>query len=104
MMRRCRTESEAIYYLRKQKSYEVDFVRVERMKVKQLIQVTYNFRSPSAKLYSREIGGLLKGSNDTGCDDLLLIMMDGDTSTIETEGKKIRTVTAAEWLTNEMDF
>lgn len=104
LMRRCRTESEAIYYLRKHKSYEVDFVRVERMKVKQLIQVTYNFRSPSAKLYSREIGGLLKGSNDTGCDDLLLIMMDGDAITIETEGKKIRTVTAAEWLTNETEF
>ncbi len=99
LMRRCKTETEAIYYLRKPKSYEVDFVKVERMKVKQLIQVTYDFKSPSAKLYSREIGGLLKGSAETGCDNLLLIMMTGDATTIEIEGKKIRTVTATEWLT-----
>lgn len=99
LMRRCKTETEAVYYLRKPKSYEVDFVKVERMKVKQLIQVTYDFKSPSAKLYSREIGGLLKGSADTGCDNLLLIMMTGDATTIEAEGKKIRTVTATEWLT-----
>ena len=98
LMRRCQTETEAVYYLRKPKSYEVDFMMVERMKVKQLIQVTYDFKSPSAKLYSREIGGLLKGSADTGCDNLLLIMMTGEATTIETEGKKIRTVTAAEWL------
>lgn len=98
LMRRCQTETEAIYYLRKPKSYEVDFVVVERMKIKQLIQVTYDFKSPSAKLYSREIGGLLKGSADTGCNDLLLIMMIGEPTIIETEGKKIRTVTAAEWL------
>lgn len=99
LMRRCQTETEAIYYLRKPKSYEVDFVKVERMKVKQLIQVTYDFKSPSAKLYSREIGGLLKGSADTGCNNLLLIMMIGDATTIEIEGKKIQTVTATEWLT-----
>lgn len=99
LMRRCQTETEAVYYLRKPKSYEVDFVKVEQMKVKQLIQVTYDFKSPSAKLYSREIGGLLKGSADTGCDNLLLVMMTGEPTTIETEGKKIRTVTAAEWLT-----
>ena len=98
LMRRCQTETEAVYYLRKPKSYEVDFMMVERMKVKQLIQVTYDFQSPSAKLYSREIGGLLKGSADTGCNNLLLIMMTGEATTIETEGKKIRTVTAAEWL------
>ena len=99
LMRRCQTETETVFYLRKPKSYEVDFVVVERMKIKQLIQVTYDFKSPSAKLYSREIGGLLKGSADTGCDNLLLIMMTGEPTTIETEGKKIRTVTAAEWLT-----
>lgn len=101
LMRRCQTETEAIYYLRKPKSYEVDFVVVERMKIKQLIQVTYDFKSPSAKLYSREIGGLLKGSADTGCDNLLLIMMTGDSTTIEAGGKRVRTVTAAEWLTEK---
>ena len=101
LMRRCQTETEAIYYLRKPKSYEVDFVVVERMKIKQLIQVTYDFKSPSAKLYSREIGGLLKGSADTGCDNLLLIMMTGDSTTIEAGGKRVRTVTAAEWLTGK---
>lgn len=104
LQRRCQTETEAIYYLRKPKSYEVDFVVVERMKIKQLIQVTYDFKSPSTKLYSREIGGLLKGSADTGCDNLLLIMMTGDATTINVDGKTIRTITAAEWLTeNEQD-
>lgn len=105
LMRRCQTETEAIYYLQRPKSYEVDFVKTDRMKVKQLIQVTYDFQSPSAKLYSREIGGLLKGSADTGCDNLLLVMMTGETTTIEAEGKKIRTITAAEWLAgNDLHF
>ena len=98
LMRRCKTETESIYYLRKPKSYEVDFVVVERMKVKQLIQVTYDFKSPSAKLYSREIGGLLKGSAETGCNNLLLIMMTGDATTISVDGKEIKAVTASEWL------
>lgn len=98
LIRRCHTETEAIYYLRKHKAYEVDFVKVQRSKIKQLIQVTYDFSNPSTKLYTREIGGLLKGAADTKCDDLLLIMMTGESKIIEADGKKIKTVTAAEWL------
>lgn len=103
LMRRCRTESESIYYLRKPKVYEVDFVKVERAKIKQLIQVTYDFSSPSTKQYSREVGGLLKGSAETGCDDLLLIVMIGNPTTIEIDGKEIKIVTATDWLLERKD-
>lgn len=98
LMRRCKTESESIYYLRKPKVYEVDFVKVERAKIKQLIQVAYDFSSPSTKQYSREVGGLLKGSVETGCDDLLLIVMIGNPTTIKIDGKEIKVVNATDWL------
>ena len=39
-------------------------------KVQELIQVTYDFSSPSVKLFNREVGGLTKASKITHCDNL----------------------------------
>ena len=91
-------ETQQLYYLRQHKSYEVDFAIVERNKVKQLIQVTYDFTQPKVKLYNREIGGLLKGSAATGCTDLTLIMMSGEEGDIEINGLTIHKVLAIRWL------
>ena len=98
--RRIHSEYQQVYYLRKENEFEVDFVVVERSHVKELIQVTYDFSNPSEKLFKREVEGLTRGSALTHCDNLTLIVMYGETGTIEHNGKKIRIVSASEWLVN----
>ena len=89
---------EQIYYFRKVREYEVDFVRVKGTHVEELIQVTYDFTQPRTKLYNREVGNLVKASNILHCDNLTLVMMYGDQREIVEDEKTIRCVLAAEWL------
>lgn len=98
LLRRLHHDYQQLYYLRKTRDFECDFVVVERSKVQQLIQVTYDFAEPTKKQYNREIGGLLKASAITHCDDLTLIVMFGETKNIEVSGKIIHIVNAADWL------
>ena len=99
--RRIHSEYQQVYYLRKDNEFEVDLVIVERSHVKELIQVTYDFSNPSEKLFKREVEGLMRGSALTHCDNLTLIVMYGETGIIEHNGKKIRVVSASEWLVNQ---
>ena len=97
-MRRMNSEIESLFYYRKPKDFEVDFVRVKMSRIEELVQVTYDFREPSTKQYNREIGGLVKGARSMHCNQLTLIMMDGKPRTIEAEGFLIRCVRATDWL------
>lgn len=98
LMRRMNSEIEQLFYLRKHKSFEVDFVRTKMGHVEELIQVTYDFQDPTVKLYNREVGGLLKGAASTKCRNLTLIMMDGEERVIEQDGYAINCVLAVNWL------
>lgn len=98
LMRRMNSEIEQLFYLRKHKSFEVDFIRTKMGHVEELIQVTYNFQDPTVKLYNREVGGLLKGAASTKCRNLTLIMMDGEERVIEQDGYTINCVLAVNWL------
>lgn len=98
LLRRMKYETQQLFYLRQNKSYEVDFCVVDRNHVTSLIQVTYDFSNPKTKLYNREIGGLLKGAVATGCSNLTLIMMSGETGDLAIEGKTIHRVLASDWL------
>ena len=89
---------EQIYYFRKVREYEVDFVRVKGTQVQELIQVTYDFTQPRTKLYNREVGNLVKASSVLHCDNLTLIMMYGDQRDVVEDGKTIHCVPAIEWL------
>lgn len=100
LYRRMEHESQQLYYIRKNRNYEVDFALVDRNKVTELIQVTYDFSQPKTKLYNREIGGLLKGSADTGCRNLTLVMMYGEEDDIQIDGLTIHKVLASNWLIN----
>ena len=101
LYRRMEHESQQLYYIRKNRNYEVDFALVDRNKVTELIQVTYDFSQPKTKLYNREIGGLLKGSADTGCRNLTLVMMYGEEDDIQIDGLTIHKVLASNWLIND---
>lgn len=89
---------EQIYYFRKVREYEVDFVRVKGTHVEELIQVTYDFTQPRTKLYNREVGNLVKASNILHCDNLTLVMMYGEQRDIVEGGKTIHCVLATDWL------
>ena len=98
VLRRQKYADEQLYFLRESNRFAVDFVRTQANRVQELIQVTYDFSTPSTKLFNREVGGLIKASKKTRCDNLTLIVMYGETGIIEHEGKKVRVVSAAEWL------
>lgn len=89
---------EQIYYFRKVREYEVDFVRVKGTQVQELIQVTYDFTQPRTKLYNREVGNLVKASNVLHCDNLTLVMMYGEQRDIVEGGKTIHCVLTTDWL------
>ena len=89
---------EQIYYFRKVREYEVDFVRVKGTQVQELIQVTYDFTQPRTKLYNREVGNLVKASSVLHCDNLTLVMMYGEPRDIVEGGKTIHCVLATDWL------
>ncbi|MBQ8832320.1 MAG: ATP-binding protein [Paludibacteraceae bacterium] len=89
---------EQIYYFRKVREYEVDFVRVKGTQVQEMIQVTYDFTQPRTKLYNREVGNLVKASNVLHCDNLTLVMMYGEPRDIVEGGKTIHCVLATDWL------
>lgn len=103
LLRRLENDTQQLFYLRQHKSYEVDFAILDRNRITQLIQVTYDFTTPKTKLYNREIGGLLKGATATGCHQLTLIMMTGETGDITIDGETIHCVQACEWLINTPD-
>ena len=48
--------------------------------------------------YVKEVGGLVKGSKDTGCSKLTLIVMEGERQTITEGSKTINVIPASEWL------
>lgn len=102
LLRRQKYADEQLYFLRESNRFAVDFVRTQASKVQELIQVTYDFSNPSTKLFNREVGGLIKASNKTYCDNLTLIVMYGETGIIEHEGKKVHIVSAAEWLVSAL--
>ena len=97
LLRRYSKETQSIFYIR-QSDFEVDFVVSESSHTLQLIQVTYNWINPSVKQLRRELGGLIKGSNLTQCNSLLLIIYEGQEGQIEYEGKSISIIKAANWL------
>ena len=102
LKRRINPDYQGLYYIRKNKDFEVDFAITERSHVNQLIQVTYNFQNPTTKLYNREIGGLVKASRTTMCDDLTLVVMDGNNEVLSVDGKQIKIVRATDWLLSEI--
>ena len=97
LRRRYHLATQSIYYL-KQPDFEVDFVVCEAGHVIRLVQVTYNWKSPSAKQYNREVGGLIKGSRFTSCTSLTLVVGDGAHATIEKDGLTIEVIPASSFL------
>lgn len=92
-----RREWDIAYFQNPQKE-EVDFLVKEGKKVKQLIQVCYDFNNFTTK--EREIKSLIKASEEFKCNNLFII-----SNSLELEetvdGKKIKIIPAWKWLLSE---
>ncbi|MBP5557197.1 MAG: ATP-binding protein [Bacteroidales bacterium] len=98
LLRRMEYATQELFYLRENRNYEVDFAVVDQGHVTELVQVTYDFSNPSAKLYKREVGGLLKGAAATRCHRLTLVMMYGEPRDIHEGNYTVHCVSATDWL------
>ena len=98
LFRRLKTNGNELFYLAKNRDYEVDFAITKNNRIVELMQVTYDFRDPSVKLYNREIGNLVKASKAFKCDSLKLIIMEGERGVLETDGCRIEIINAVDWL------
>lgn len=76
---------------------EIDFVISDREKVVELIQVSFSIEKDDT--LRREVDGLISGSKELGCDELLLLNWDKDYE-IHEEGKTIKVRSLWLWLTD----
>jgi len=104
LLRRIDKNFQNIFYIKKEKQFEVDFVICEKNKAIELIQVTHHIDAPTTKLYKREVGGLVKGSKYAKCSKLTLIVMEGERQTIKDAGQTIEVIPASEWLSNSQNY
>ena len=82
---------------------ECDFVVSEDEVIRQLIQVTWDMSGTderSRATRKREIDGLAEAAEALGCEDLIVITHDEET-TIDRDGHRIRVVPAWKWLLGE---
>lgn len=98
LYRRINMEYQQIYYMRKTNDFEVDFLIYESSQVLELIQVTYALDKMNKKLYRREVGGLIKAAQQTKCNHLTIICLEGVTETLQIDDYKIEIIKAVEWL------
>lgn len=98
LLRKTRQKFSQLYYLKDDRNYEIDFVIVSGNRISEMVQVTYDFREPSTKLYNRELVNLAKAAKQFNCDNLTLVMMYGKTGDIIIEGKTIHCVSATRYL------
>ncbi len=84
-----------IFYWKDKKLREVDFVVREDLKIKKLIQVSYDLSDLDTK--NREIKSLLKASDELKCNELLIINQDYEGEE-KIKGKKIKFIPLYKFL------
>ena len=89
---------EEIYYWRDYSGREVDFVVMDRKKVKQLIQVCYDIEDFTTK--ERELKALVKAGKELKCKNLKVITWDYE-GREEFKNKRIEFIPLWRWLLNK---
>ena len=90
-----KSEIYEIFYWKSPEQYEVDFVIKSGPQILQLIQVSYKLIFEKTRI--REEKGLLKASEELGCDNLILISWDEE-RTLQKKGKEIKYIPLWKWL------
>ncbi len=84
-----------IFYWQDRKGKEVDFVVKEGLKIRKLIQVSYDLGDLETK--QRETRSLIKAGKELQCDDLMVINQDFEGEE-EVEKRKIKFIPLWKWL------
>ncbi|MEM7822264.1 MAG: ATP-binding protein [Candidatus Aenigmatarchaeota archaeon] len=92
--------NENIFYYQKN-NHEVDFIIIEKMKAKKLIQVCYDLSDIETK--KREIKSLVNAMKEFGLKEGLIITMDFEGEE-KVDGKKIIYVPLWKWLISSNEF
>lgn len=98
LLRYTHAQFKQLYYLKKDKEYEIDFMIIDGVRIEELIQVTYDFTHPSVKQYNREVMHLVKAAKQFNCSNLTLIMMYGQQRDILIDGYTVHCVSAVDYL------
>jgi len=93
LLRQCKFQGLDVYYMR-ERTWECDFVVCRGNTVLQAIQVAYDITAPKTR--HREINGLLRAAEKTGCTNLLLLT-DFERSTTEVDGHRVTIQPVYEW-------
>lgn len=87
LLKRGLKTNDNIFYYRTRNDKEGDFGLKEGLKIKQLIQVTYDFSDLETK--KREMKALIEASEELNCNDLMIISWDKE-SEESVRRKKLR--------------
>lgn len=90
-----------VYYYKSADGKEVDFVVLEKNKVKGLLQVAFSMDNISTR--EREMKSLLKASKELGCNNLLIIT-NSEEGEEKIKGKKIRIMPLWKWLLSSTEL
>ncbi len=93
--RKALDENIEIYYWRDLSGREVDFLIRKGKNIEELIQVSYV--KTEDDMERREINGLIKASESTGCRNLRIITWDCE-GRLEKDGRKIEAIPLWKWL------
>ena len=93
LLRRKNFENFELFYYKK--NIEVDFVVRKNLKIKELIQVSYDIGDP--RTYRREVNSLIAASKDLSPDKLTIITKEKETEEI-IKGKNISFIPLIKWL------
>jgi len=100
LRRKALNPEKEIYYWQDNHKGEVDFVIKQGLKIEQLIQVCYDMQNYDTK--KREISSLLRISQETKCNNLLIINDDYHAEE-KIKQKKIKFIPLWQWLLNPLD-
>jgi predicted AAA+ superfamily ATPase len=90
-----RQRTEELYYYRTGKGQEVDFIWLDTLNIKNLVQVAFTINDPQTK--KRETSSILQAMDELSIQKSTIVTMD-DEETIELDGKKINIIPAWKYL------
>lgn len=99
ILRRLKWEGKGeLYYGLSGRAFDVDFVISSGSRIREILQVCYDFSQPDVKLYNREVGNLFKAAKQYKCSNLTLVVMEGEAREITQGAYTVRVVKATDWL------
>ncbi len=96
LRRAVENEQDVFYYKHPKTQKEVDFVLCEHSRIVELIQVCYSLSD--SKTYNRETSSLLSAAEQLHCEQLTILVLEGEERTVVQDGHTLHILPATDWL------